>query len=97
MEAGAGGRKRRFAMSKKMTRVAVALLVLVTFTAGAAPAAPWSLAGESEASPYAALWERIVSWFEPVAVWTEGCSMDPNGRCRGGENPEEVSGMDPNG
>jgi hypothetical protein len=96
MEAGAGGWKRRFAMSKKMTRVVVALLVLVTFTAGAAPAAPWSLAGESEASPFAALWERIVSWFQSSTV-EEGCSMDPNGRCGGGATTDEGSQMDPNG
>lgn len=64
-------------MSRKMTRVAVALLLLVTFTAGAAPAAPWSLDG-SEPSPVAALWEWIVFWFDSSMV-EEGPHMDPNG------------------
>jgi hypothetical protein len=97
MEARAGRtRKRRFAMSRKMMRVVVTLLVLVTFTAGAAPAAPWSIADDLEGAPLAALWERIVSWFqtpEPTAVWTEGSSMDPDGVTTG----DEGSQMDPNG
>ena len=86
-------------MSRKMTRVVVTLLLLVTFTAGAASAAPWSLAGDPEASPLAALWERVVSWVlgperpEPTAVWTEGPHMDPDG----GETPDEGPQMDPNG
>jgi hypothetical protein len=96
MEARAGRtRKRRFAMSKKMTRVAVALFLLVTFTAGVAPAAPWSLA-EPEPSPVAALWEWIASWFQSSTV-EEGCGMDPNSGCDCGENPDEGSSMDPNG
>ena len=82
-------------MSKKMTRVAVALLLLVTFTAGAASAAPWSLAG-SEPSPIVALWEWFVALFESSTV-EEGCSMDPNGGCRSGESAEEGPHMDPNG
>ncbi len=68
-------------MSKKLTRVIVALLVLVTLTAGAAQASPWSFEGP-ETSPFAALRGWIASWFErsePVAVSTEGCGMDPNG------------------
>jgi hypothetical protein len=81
-------RKRRFAMSRKMTRVLVALLLLVTFTAGAAPAAPWSLAGE-ERSPIVALWEWIAAWFESVE---EGPHMDPDGL-----TGDEGSHMDPNG
>ena len=83
-------------MSRKMMRVVVALLVLVTFTAGAATAAPWSVANDLEASPLAALWERIVSWLqtpEPSVVWTEGCHMDPDGRCSSGATTNE----DPNG
>lgn len=86
-------------MSKKMTRILVALLLLATFTAGAAPAAPWSVAGD-EASPLAALWERIVSWFRTpdlITVWTEGCHMDPDGRCIGGATTDEGSQMDPDG
>lgn len=87
-------------MFKKMTRVVVAFLLLVTFTAGAAPAAPWSLAGD-EGSPLAALWERIVSWLrapELIAVWTEGCHIDPDGRCVGGATTgDEGSQMDPDG
>jgi hypothetical protein len=79
-------------MSKKMTRVAVALLLLVTFTAGAAPAAPWSLAGP-EPSRLAALWDWIASWFQSSTV-EEGC---PNGGCSSGGNPEEGPHMDPNG
>lgn len=84
-------------MSKKMTRVVVALLLLVTLTSGAASAAPWSLAEALEASPLAALWERVVSWVsgsEPSAVWTEGCSMDP---CESGDTTDEGSQMDPDG
>lgn len=88
-------------MSKKMARVAVALLLLVTFTAGAAPAAPWSLAGP-EPSPLAALWEWIAAaWFESSTV-EEGPHMDPNGVTTGdesgsGENPDEGPHMDPDG
>ena len=82
-------------MSKKMTRVAVALLLLATFTAGAASAAPWSLAGP-EPSPVAALWDWIASWFESSTV-EEGCGMDPNGSCRSGETTDEGPHMDPNG
>jgi hypothetical protein len=68
-------------MSKKLTRIVVTLLVLVTLTAGAAQAYPWSFEGP-EPSRFAALWGWIASWFEPsepVAVSTEGCGMDPNG------------------
>lgn len=76
-------------MSRKMTRVLVALLLLVTFTAGAAPAAPWSLAGE-ERSPIVALWEWIAAWFESSTV-EEGPHMDPDGLV------DEGPHMDPNG
>jgi hypothetical protein len=68
-------------MSKKMTRLVVALLLVVTFTAGAAQASPWSLDGP-EASPIASLWDWVASWLEPTepaAIWMEGCGMDPNG------------------
>ena len=68
-------------MSKKLTRVIVTLLVLVTLTAGAAQASPWSFE-RLESSPFAALWDWIASWFEPsepVAMPAEGCGMDPNG------------------
>jgi len=68
-------------MSKKLTRGIATLLVLVTLTAGAAQASPWSFE-DPETSSFAALWGWIASWFErsePVAVPTEGCSMDPNG------------------
>ena len=76
-------------MSKKMTRVAVALLLLAAFTAGAASAAPWSLTGP-EPSPIAALWEWIAAWFESsTAETTSGESS--------GENPDEGPHMDPNG
>ncbi|HKH46458.1 MAG TPA: hypothetical protein VKM72_17490 [Thermoanaerobaculia bacterium] len=81
-------------MSKNLTRRVVVLLLLVTFTAGAAQAAPWSRGGGSEMSLGAALWEWIGSWVEPLqpaAVWTEGCGMDPNGSCHNG------GGTDPNG
>ena len=81
-------------MSKNLTRLIAVLLLLATFTAGAAQAAPWSLGGESETSLVTALWEWIGSWFEPThpaAVWTEGCGMDPNGGCHNG------SGTDPDG
>ena len=67
----------------------------ITFTAGAAPAAPWSLAGP-EPSPIVALWEWMVAWFDSSTV-DEGCSMDPNGGCSSGENPDEGSQMDPDG
>lgn len=80
-------------MSKNLMRRVLVLLLLVTFTAGAAQAAPWSF-GEAEVSPVTALWEWIGSWFEPArpaAVWTEGCGMDPNGGCHQG------SGTDPDG
>ncbi len=82
-------------MSKKMTRVAVALFLLVTFTAGVAPAAPWSLA-EPEPSPVAALWEWIASWFQSSTV-EEGCGMDPDGRCGSSATTDEGPHMDPNG
>lgn len=71
-------------MSKNLTRVLVALLLMVTLTAGAAQAAPWSLAGpEPSRSFAAAFWGWIVSWFETSAS-EEGCGMDPNGVCRSG-------------
>lgn len=80
-------------MSKNLTRVLVALLLLVTLTAGAAQAAPWSLAGpEPSRSFAAAFWGWIVSWFDGSVE--EGCGMDPNGGC---DTTDEGSGMDPNG
>jgi len=90
-------------MSRKMTRLVAALCLLITLTAGAVSAAPWSVAEGLETSPLAALWERMVSWVlgperpEPTAVWTEGCSMDPNGGCGSGATAEEGPQMDPNG
>lgn len=92
-------------MSKNLTRLVAVLLLLATFTAGAAQAAPWSRGGDSEISLVAAVWEWIGSWFEPVhpaAVWTEGCGMDPNGGCHngGGANPGGTTGgagVNPNG
>jgi hypothetical protein len=81
-------------MSKNLTRVLVALLLLVTLTAGAAQAAPWSLVGP-EPSPLSALWSRVVSLFQSST--TEECDTDPDGDCPSGENPEEGSSMDPNG
>jgi hypothetical protein len=87
-------------MSKKLTRVLAAALLLATFTAAGAQASPWSLGG-GEPSPAAALWEWLASWFrpaEPSAVWTEGCGMDPNGGCHNGATtPDEGSQMDPDG
>jgi hypothetical protein len=86
-------------MSKKLTRILAAALLLVTFTAAGAQASPWSLGGE-EPSAAAALWEWLASWFQPAepgAVWTEGCGMDPNGGCGTGETPDEGSQMDPDG
>lgn len=78
-------------MSKKMTRVVVALLLLVTLTAGAASATPWSLA-RPEPSPVAALWGWITSWFQSSTV-EEGPHMDPDGLT----TDDEGSQMDPNG
>jgi hypothetical protein len=90
---------RSFAMCKNLTRVLVALLVLVTLTAGAAQAAPWSF-GDREPSPSLAeaFWDLIVSWLDGSTV-DEGCGMDPDGRCHGVTVPEEEQGcgMDPNG
>ena len=83
-------------MSRKMMRAAVALLLLVAFSAGAAQAAPWSVADDLDWAPLAAFWERIVSWFrapEPSEARTEGCHMDPDGRCSSGATTNE----DPNG
>jgi hypothetical protein len=90
-------------MSKNLTRLIVVLVLLATFTAGAAQAAPWSLGGDTETSFGAALWEWIGSWLEPAqpsAVWTEGCGMDPNGGCRNGSTTDPGDGgsaVNPNG
>ena len=78
-------------MSKKMTRVVAALCLLITLTAGAASAAPWSLDGP-ESSPIVALWDWIVSWLDSSTP-DEGPHMDPDGLTTG----DEGSGMDPNG
>ena len=84
MEAGAWKdplEEEELIMSKKLAQVIVTLLLLVTLTAGAAQATPWSLV-RSEEAPFAALWGWFASWFEPsepVAVPAEGCGMDPNG------------------
>ena len=80
-------------MSKNLSRILVALLLLATLTAGAAQAAPRSV--DAEMSPLASLWEWVASWFE-ISTVDEGCGMDPNGGCRNGST-EEGSGMDPNG
>jgi len=93
--------KRSFAMSKNLTRVLVALLLLVTFTAGAAQASPWSLAGDGP-SAVAALWDWLAAWFrtpDPIAVPTEGCGMDPNGTggCHNGTTTGGGGETDPNG
>jgi hypothetical protein len=81
-------------MSKNLTRVLVALLLLVTLTTGAAQAAPWSF-GDPERSSLGSLWSWVVSLFQSSS--TEGCETNANGDCQSGENPEEGSGMDPNG
>lgn len=77
-------------MSKNLSRIVIALLVLVTLTTGAAHAAPGSSVG-LETSPLTALWEWVTSWFQLSKV-EEGSGMDPNG-----STTEEGSGMDPNG
>lgn len=82
-------------MSKNLTRVLVALLLLATLTAGAAQAAPWSFSGP-EPARVAAFWDWIVALFEGT-TGDEGCSMDPNGGCLNGGTSDEGSGMDPNG
>ena len=83
-------------MSKNLTRVLAALLMLITLTAGAAQAAPWSF-GEPEPSPsfVESVWEWIVSWLEGTTGGESGCGMDPNG-CPG-VTTDEGPGMDPNG
>lgn len=81
-------------MSKNLSRILVALLLLATLTAGAAQAAPRPSA-DAEMSPLASLWEWVASWFE-ISTVDEGCGMDPNGGCRNGST-EEGSHMDPNG
>lgn len=87
-------------MSKKMTRILVALLLVAGFTSGAAQAAPWSLDGP-ETSVFASLWDWAAAWFEPAgpsAVWTEGCGMDPNGGgVVGCHNGSTTDPSDPNG
>lgn len=84
-------------MSKKMTRIVVALLLVVAFTAGAAQAAPWSL-GDRETPSFTSLWEWVAAWLEPAepaAVWMEGCGMDPNGSgCHNGSTTDPAN---PNG
>lgn len=87
-------------MSKNVSRVLVLLIVLATVVTGAAQAAPRTLEAP-EPSTLSALWEWVVSWFQPSglsAVWAEeGCSMDPDGRCRNGATTGEGSGTDPDG
>ena len=77
-------------MSRKMTRVVGALLLLVTLTSGAASAAPWSL-DDTERSPIAALLDWIAAWFDSSTP-DEGPHMDPDGL-----TVDEGSQMDPNG
>lgn len=79
-------------MSKNLTRVLVALLLLVTLTAGTAQAAPWSLDGPERA--LGSLWSWVVSLFQSSTA--EECDTDPDA-CPSGENPEEGSSMDPDG
>jgi hypothetical protein len=80
-------------MSKNLTRVLVALLLLVTLTTGAAQAAPWSF-GDPERS-LGSLWSWVVSLFQGSTA--EECATDPDGDCPSGENSEEGSSMDPDG
>lgn len=82
-------------MSRNLSRILVALLLLATLTTGAAQAAPRSSA-DAEMSPLAALWEWAASWFE-LSLADEGCGMDPDGRCGGASSTDEGSHMDPNG
>jgi hypothetical protein len=83
-------------MSKNLSRIALALLVLATLATGAAQAAPVA-STDTEMSPLGALWEWVASWFELSTV-DEGCGMDPNGGgCRNGATGDEGPGMDPNG
>ena len=82
-------------MSRNLSRILIALLLLATLTTGAAQAAP-RLSDDEEMSPLTALWEWVTSWFE-LSTADEGCGMDPDGRCRNGSIPDEGPGMDPNG
>jgi len=81
-------------MSRNLSRILVALLVLATLSAGVAQAAPRASA-DLEMSPLTSLWEWVASWFE-ISTVDEGCGMDPDGRCRNGAT-DEGAGMDPNG